>query len=148
MGNFIIDQKIEKLEKVKANLLTLKKAQRGEELKQVNQMIGRLKRWNNELAQQSLSKKYNEMGAYEKKHYEPIYKLEQSILNAAHRTKGLVEAIDMKESEYKKLALGDFTYSNNDKKCNNCDCNEENNPKQCNNNTKKKQEFKPKDYYD
>lgn len=49
MGNFIINQRIEQLEKVKANLLKLKKAKRNDELKQVNAMIGRLKRWNNEL---------------------------------------------------------------------------------------------------
>ena len=54
MSNYIIDQRLEKLEKVKANLLTLKKTQRNEELKQVNDMISRLKRWNNELKQQAI----------------------------------------------------------------------------------------------
>lgn len=49
MGNFIIDTRIKKLERIKQNLLTLKKNQRGDELTQVNGMIARLKKWNLEL---------------------------------------------------------------------------------------------------
>lgn len=49
MGNFIIDTRIKKLERIKQNLLTLKKNQRGDELTQVNGMINRLKKWNLEL---------------------------------------------------------------------------------------------------
>jgi primosomal protein N'' len=49
MGNFIIDTRIKKLERIKQNLLTLKKSKRGDELTQVNQMINRLKGWNIEL---------------------------------------------------------------------------------------------------
>jgi hypothetical protein len=56
MGNFIIDTRIKKLERIKQGLLSLKKNQRGDELDQVNQMIARLKRWNMELEKEKFLK--------------------------------------------------------------------------------------------
>jgi hypothetical protein len=56
MGNFIIDTRIKKLERIKQGLLNLKKNQRGNELDQVNQMIARLKRWNMELEKEKFLK--------------------------------------------------------------------------------------------
>jgi len=56
MGNFIIDTRIKKLERIKQNLLTLKKNQRGDELTQVNGMIARLKKWNMDLEKEKFLK--------------------------------------------------------------------------------------------
>jgi len=49
MGNLLIDERIAKMEAVKRNLLKLKKEHRDRTLKEVNDIISRLKRWNKEL---------------------------------------------------------------------------------------------------
>lgn len=50
MDTQTINERIEKLEKVKSELLKLKKDQRNNELKQVNGMIVRLKNWRKDIA--------------------------------------------------------------------------------------------------
>ncbi|QHB40964.1 hypothetical protein HWC99_gp33 [Flavobacterium phage vB_FspS_tant8-1] len=60
MGNFIIDQRLAKLEAKKIQLLKLKKEFRNVELKEVNETIARLKQWNIELAFQRIAKKIKE----------------------------------------------------------------------------------------
>jgi len=52
MGNFIIDQRLQKLEIVRNNLKKLKKKDRGNELTQVEAMINRLKGWDKEIKPQ------------------------------------------------------------------------------------------------
>ena len=56
MSNIIIQNRLKKLTEKKRVLLTLKKKHRGNDLKEVNETISRLKRWQIELEVKKMNK--------------------------------------------------------------------------------------------
>lgn len=59
MGHPLLDERIHKLKAKKQNLLTMKKSERGNQLKETDNVLGRLKRWNDDLSQKQTKDETN-----------------------------------------------------------------------------------------